>query len=308
MAHKSASKTLVVLDVGLSGPTAGLSFKEIISRGEIITLPVEGQKATPIFSDTQFVALPDGVVYSEQTQRLYYTNMGVPPLNDGSVCSVRLDGTGAQPVLAPGQIHTPKQLALDSKNNKLYISDREGLRVMRCNLDGSALETLVQTGDFKNAQDAHDYTKWCKGPSKGNQGRIFCAPMEASGSREPVCVLDNLPEPIDLDIDEKTNTLYWTDRGEIPYGNTFNRIQLDVSGTRPAAEHPDAKTGLRHEILVQNFDEAIGLARDADTGRWFVSDMGGTVWAFEADGKNKTRIYEDKDRAFTGIVLARTWN
>jgi sugar lactone lactonase YvrE len=315
---------LVALDVGLSRPVGGKSFKDIIAQGEILLLPTDGKSPTSILTDPRFVALPDGVVYSAKHQRLYFTNMGVPPLNDGSICSVRLDGSDPQTVLAKGLIHTPKQLALDAKNDKLYISDREGLRVFRCNLDGSALEALIQTGNFNNAADAHDYMKWCvgitlshrtglfywtqKGPSKGAQGRIFCAPMQAEGKRVPVCVVDNLPEPIDLDVDEKSNTLYWTDRGELPYGNTFNRLRLDGSGTRPAADGRDSVSGLRYEVMVQNFDEAIGLAFDPENSKWFVADMGGTIWSFDPDGGNKTKVYEDKERAFTGIALVKQGN
>jgi hypothetical protein len=47
----------------------------------------------------------------------------------------------------------PKQLHLDKRNGKLYWSDREGMRVMRSNLDGSQIETLVQTGEG-DADDA----------------------------------------------------------------------------------------------------------------------------------------------------------
>jgi hypothetical protein len=51
-----------------------------------------------------------------------------------------------------------KQLHLDRANGKLYWSDREGVRVMRVNLDGSCIKTLVQTGQGEN--DRHDATRW----------------------------------------------------------------------------------------------------------------------------------------------------
>jgi hypothetical protein len=37
----------------------------------------------------------------------------------------------------PGGKFTPKQLQLEKRSGKPYGSDREGLRVMRANLDGS---------------------------------------------------------------------------------------------------------------------------------------------------------------------------
>jgi hypothetical protein len=35
-------------------------------------------------------------------------------------------------------------------------------------------------------------------------------------------LFDKLPEPIDLQIGDKTSSLYWTDRGDFPYGNSLN--------------------------------------------------------------------------------------
>ena len=63
--------------------------------------------------------------------------MGVPKLNDGSIERADLDGENRRFIVAPGGTFTPKQLHLDKTNGKLYWSDREGMRVMRANLDGS---------------------------------------------------------------------------------------------------------------------------------------------------------------------------
>ena len=41
-------------------------------------------------------------------------------------------------------------------------------------------------------------------------------------------LFDNLPEPIDLDLDLHKRMLYWTDRGDPPRGNTVNRALMDV--------------------------------------------------------------------------------
>ncbi len=86
----------------------------------------------------------------------------------------------------------PKQLHLDKKNGKLYWSDREGMQVMHSNLDGSKIETFVETG--QGDLDRHDAMKWCvgiagdaergqiywtqKGPDDAGQGRIFRAGIE----------------------------------------------------------------------------------------------------------------------------------
>jgi len=50
-------------------------------------------------------------------------------------------------------------LQLDKNTGKLYWCDREGMRIMRASLDGSMLETLIDTskGDSRPGPDP---TKW----------------------------------------------------------------------------------------------------------------------------------------------------
>ena len=45
----------------------------------------------------------------------------------------------------PGGSFTPKQFQMEKRSGKLYWSDREGMRVMRANLDGSEIKTLLDT-------------------------------------------------------------------------------------------------------------------------------------------------------------------
>jgi hypothetical protein len=57
---------------------------------------------------------------------------------------VRLDSKNRKTIVAQGKTHIPKQIILEKKAGKLYWCDREGMRVMRCSLDGSQLETLIE--------------------------------------------------------------------------------------------------------------------------------------------------------------------
>src|SRR5262249_40396367 len=155
-----------------------------------------------------------------------------------------LDGGNRRIIVPEGGTFTPKQLTLDRRDGKLYWCDREGMRVMRANLDGSSVETLIDTsqGDARPGRDA---TRWCvgiavdhvhghfywtqKGPDNAGLGRICRAAIEmprgeTAATRGDVTVLfDGLPEPIDLEIDQTHRLLYWTDRGDAPKGNTVNR-------------------------------------------------------------------------------------
>src|SRR5262249_8702807 len=153
------------------------------------------------------------VVVDAEAGHIYWTNMGVPHLNDGSIERADLDGQNRMTIVPEGRTHTPKQLHLDKKNGKLYWSDREGMRVMRANLEGSALETLVETGH--GDPDSHNQTRWCvgitidpkrghiywtqKGPDNAELGRICRAGIdipqgETAANRTDIEVLfDHLP-------------------------------------------------------------------------------------------------------------------
>jgi hypothetical protein len=86
--------------------------------------------------------------------------MGIPNLDDGSIERADLDGKNRRTVIPKGVTHT-KQLHLDKETGKLYWCDGEGMRVMRANLDGSDVETLVETG--RGDTDRRDQTRWCVG-------------------------------------------------------------------------------------------------------------------------------------------------
>ena len=143
---------------------------------------------------------PDGIAVDVDAGHIYWTNMGSSPkVNDGSIERADLDGGNRITIIPEGATFTPKQIHLDKENRKLYWSDREGMRVMRANLDGSNIETLVQTG--KGDTDRLDATKWCvgitidpkhrqiywtqKGPDDAGLGRIFRANIEVPKGETP---------------------------------------------------------------------------------------------------------------------------
>ena len=115
---------------------------------DLKTIVVEGRK------------FPDGLVVDIAAGHLYWTNMGNFTENDGSILRSDLDGKNITTIVPPGGVFTPKQLQKTA--DKLYWCDREGMRVMRANLDGSNVETLVDTsrGDPRPGPDAK---KWCVG-------------------------------------------------------------------------------------------------------------------------------------------------
>jgi DNA-binding beta-propeller fold protein YncE len=296
MPSSKASKSEAVK---FAAKTVGRLFFLDLAAGRILTSNPDGADLKTIVSEGR--KLPDGIVVDVAAGHIYWTNMGNPSVNDGSIDRADLDGRNITNIVPAGSTFTPKQLQLDKKNGKLYWSDREGMRVMRCDLDGSHLETLLDTSQGES-RPGKDQKKWCVGiavdvnggkfywTQKGNdnagQGRIFRAGLEipkgqTPANRQDIEVLyDNLPEPIDLDLDLGNRVVYWTDRGDPPRGNTVNRAPMDA----PPGKRKEP------EIVFNHLMEGIGLSLDLANNRMFLTDLGGSVYSANLDGSNKKNL------------------
>jgi hypothetical protein len=297
---------------GKNAPTSGRLFFLDLSGGRILSANPDGSDLKTIINEGR--KLPDGLALDVAAGHIYWTNMGEPNRNDGSIMRSDLNGTNMITIVPPGGTFTPKQLQLEKRSGKLYWSDREGMRVMRANLDGSEIETLVDTshGDSRPGSDPR---KWCvgmavdtdggkfywtqKGGHDAGVGRLFRANVQvpqgqSAGNRRDIELLyDNLPEPIDLDLDPVNRTLYWTDRGDPPRGNTVNRAPMD----------PGAERGNEPKILLTHLMEGIGLALDLKGGRMFITDFGGSVYSANLDGSNRRTLLIAEGN-LTGIAYA----
>ncbi|MBK6613557.1 3-hydroxyacyl-CoA dehydrogenase [Ottowia sp.] len=262
---------------------------------------------------------PDGVAVDPVGRHIFISYMGLVRVgedyweNDGHVERCNYDGSDRQVIVPVGSFTTGKQITFNEHTRRLYWCDREGMRVMSCRPDGSDLTTLVQTGA---GEDRTDPTRHCvgvavdakggyiywtlKGKPNGNEGRIVRAPLALPAGADPArrtdieTLLGELPEPIDLDWDEQTDTLYWTDRGDPPKGNTLNRAKVR-----------DGKA-VDHEILLSNLREAIGLALDLPNRRAFITELiGGAVQVADLDRPGEGQVvYEGKGR-LTGLAYLR---
>jgi hypothetical protein len=184
------------------------------------------------------------------------------------------------------------------------------MRVMRCNLDGSQVETLVEAG--RGDADRRDQTKWCvglaidpkhdkiywtqKGPDNAGRGRILRANVEIPAGETPAnrsdieVFYDGLPEPIDLELDHENRIVYWTDRGDPPRGNTVNRASIDNKPAEP-------------EIVVTHLMEGIGIALDVPGDRMFVTDFAGSIYSARLDGSGERNFLYAQGN-LTGIAYA----
>src|SRR6202171_3628277 len=253
-----------------------------LNAGRIHSMNTDGSDRKTIVSDCH---LPDGIVVDVEAGHIYWTNMGIPSLNDGSVERADIDGKNRKTIVAQGKTHTPKQIILDKKGGKLYWCDREGMRVMRCNLDGSKLETLIEAG--RGEADSRDQTRWCvgltidpklghiywtqKGPDNAGLGRLFRANVEipagqTAATRSDIEIFyDGLPEPIDIELDHK----------------------------KPAVP----------ESVVTHLMEGIGIALDIPNDRMFVTDFAGSIYSARLDGSGE-RNFLFAQGNLTGIAYA----
>jgi len=295
------------LKSGRKGAVGRLFVLEV-SGGRIHSMSPDGSDRKVIVTEGR---LPDGIAVDAQAGHIYWTNMGSSPsINDGSIERADIDGKNRRVIVPPGVTFTPKQIQLDKQNGKLYWCDREGMRVMRSNLDGSQIETLIEAG--RGDTDRRDQTNWCvgiaidperkqiywtqKGPDNAEQGRLFRAGIEipkgeTAASRSDVeLFFDHLPEPIDLELDRKNRVLYWTDRGDPPRGNTVNRASIDAKPQAP-------------EIVLTHLMEGIGIALDVPHDRMFVTDFGGSIYSAKLDGTAE-RNFLFAQGNLTGIAYA----
>ena len=279
-----------------------------VNAGCIHSMNTDGSDRKTIVSDCH---LPDGIVVDAKAGHIYWTNMGSSPgVNDGSIERADIDGKNRKVIVPRGITFTPKQIILDKKGGKLYWCDREGMRVMRCNLDGSQLETLIEAG--RGEADRRDQTRWCvgltidskfghiywtqKGPDNAGLGRMFRANVEipvgqtASTRSDIEIFFDGLPEPIDIELDHKNRVLYWTDRGDPPRGNTVNRASIDNKPVEP-------------EIVVTHLMEGIGIALDIPNDRMFVTDFAGSIYSARLDGSGERNFLYAQGN-LTGIAYA----
>ena len=276
------------------------------SGSRIFTLNPDGSDSRTVVNGCR---LPDGAAIDMAAGYIYWSNMGVPHRNDGSIERADLDGGNRRFIIPEGGTFTPKQVHLEKKSGKLYWSDREGMRVMRANLDGSQVETLIQTGEGEG--DRRDPSNWCVGitvdPTRGQMywtqkgaddsghGRIFRAGIDLPRGQTPAnrfdveLLFEELPEPIDLELDLEHRVLYWTDRGDPPRGNTVSRAPIDGD--------------LKQQIVLDHLMEGIGITLDVRADRMFVTDLAGSIYCARLNGSEKRPIAMAQGN-LTGIVYA----
>src|SRR6266478_10258544 len=92
--------------------TVGRLFFLEASGGRVLSVNADGSDRKVILTGCR---IPDGIVVDAEAGHIYWTNMGVPNLNDGSIERVDLDGQNRKTIVPEGDTLTPKQLHLEKR-------------------------------------------------------------------------------------------------------------------------------------------------------------------------------------------------
>ena len=252
---------------------------------------------------------PDGIAIDYINHLIFWSNMGSHyEEDDGSIHVMNFEGSGQKMLIGDGQIRTPKQLIFQNQTQRLYWCDREGGRICSSKADGTDFQIIIERPRIgANSVDIleqcvgialdskQNWLYWTqKGPQKGGKGRIFRTHLPTTFNtkvyehQDIQLLLDKLPEPIDLLLDEEEQILYWTDRGGLPNGNSLNCAKITDDGL------------VDYRVIYQGFNEAIGLTYDKLNKIMYVADLSGGVYQVNIDNGHCDKIYQGK--GYTGIT------
>ncbi|MBW8886670.1 MAG: 3-hydroxyacyl-CoA dehydrogenase [Fibrobacteres bacterium] len=242
---------------------------------------------------------PDGVAVDAVAGKIYWTNMGSG--GNGSVQRSNLDGSKVEYVVPKAGTYFAKQIQLDLIHGKAYWSDRDGLKIQRCNLDGSQNEVLISGVDHPVGM-ALDTAGGVFYFSEKDGGTLKRAPMamppagQTAAKRTDVeTLISGLDQPIDVGIDLGKKQIYWTDRDE----GTVHRAGIEIPAGQTAATRKDIET------LMRGLNTPIGIALDLAGGKLFTTESGtGAVWRANLDGTGKEAVIPARAGAtLTGICF-----
>lgn len=267
-----------------------------IGRGTVTKAAADGSDAKVVASGSPLSA-PDGITVDPEGKHFFVLNMGtvIGGGNSGSLVRYDLDGSNPMVIMKPGSMadgetfNTGKQVTIDRVNKKLYLGDREGTKVWRCDYDGANLEVLVSGhGVNQIVGVAADPTKRQFYFSDRNGLKLFRAGMdmpagETHADRKDVELLyvEKSPNamPLDLELDIKNRMIYWTDRNQ----NKVFGMGMDI----PAGSDPMTRTDVK--TIASNLTQAIGLGLDHENGVLYVTH-GGSVSMVKTDGSGLKQI------------------
>lgn len=212
---------------------------------------------------------------ADYVNRIYWTDW-----SHGAVYRANVDGSGTEQIIST-PIESLDGLAIDPIDNQLYIGT--GTHLLRSNLDGSNLTTVLSGGSAYNFFDVEIdatnrkiyWNEWIQGG--GGEVGIKRADLDGTSIET---VWHHLGAQSKA-IDPEAGKLYWaSDTG------TAGRIyKSDLDGTN------------REQILYNTFHQGhlAGLALDLPRNKmYFTTWEGGGIWRANMDGTGVELLLNDK--------------
>jgi hypothetical protein len=223
---------------------------------------------------------PDAVVVDKKRGQMFWTH------HDDTIMTAALNGTNSQVLYDP--VAAPYGMAIDVSGEKLYWTSKAGNpRVMRCNLDGTGVETVV-SGPCTNNQCrslAYDTNAkriyWAEGLEGGKL-------MSAGTTDEAIAALDNAQIVLGLSgrssglaVDAPNGKLYWTETGTEAAHNAVRSADLDGQNIATLFDGTDGLIEPGHievDVLGQRL--------------YFTDRTGGKLYTATVDGGDLTALLD----------------
>jgi len=287
-----------------ANPTGRLYFVTVAvtEPGTVSVIAADGSQET-VLCRGKTVIEPDGIEVDLVGGKMYWTDMGLGgaadksvAVNDGRILRADLDGSNIETLVTVGKTSTPKQIALDIGGGKVYWSDRGDVgdqrvnpKIMRCNLDGSGVETLVSSDLLSPVGIALDTAA----------GKIYFTDRYGNDIKranldgtDVEVVVRGTEYPVDLALDLEHRVMYWTARTTgCVYRTGMDGTEMDGAGLAP---------------ILTGLHTPIGIALDLDGGRLFVAEPNPAessgIRIADLDGSHARRI--TTSRGPLGICFA----
>lgn len=262
-------------------------------EGAVKVMDADGSNEVTLVKGADVIE-PDGIEVDVVGGKMYWTDMGLggaadknAVLNDGRIMRADLDGKNIEALVPTGVTTTPKQLALDVSGGKVYWCDRGDLgdqsvnpKVMRSNLDGSSVQTIISSDVLSPVGIALDTPNGKLYFTDRYRNNIRRANLD--GTDVEVVVRDTL-YPVDLALDLDKRVMYWTARqiGAV--------VRADLDG--------NDIDGASLEPIVTGLECPIGVALNRGNGRLLYTEVvlptqAGAIWESDLDGRNAKKISE----------------
>jgi len=213
-----------------------------LGAGRVLSANPDGSDLKTLVSAGR--KLPDGLAVDVAAGHLYWTNMGNPKANDGSIFRSDLDGRNMTTIISPGDTFTAKQAAdRQAQRQALLVRPRRhGLRVLRAisrieDRDAGRYEpgrpsfpVRIQTSGAWASPSLRmpASSNWTQ-KGGANAGEVphpareprYTEGSNADGPHGHRTALRQAARAIDPRLDLGSRLLYWTDRGDPPRGNTL---------------------------------------------------------------------------------------